>query len=390
MSKSSHQSTNFSISYYQRPVLGGGWLGDIDVAAQNWRHSISVFGGFDTASFDLVDSQNVLDDWVLNGLGRPIIAYDDALVPMWEGFVDSITVNQSGLSVTYGPLTSVANKVFAIYSGVDTSVYPPEIGVRKKTPTFQNLVSQAEWGIWPEILSLAGVTDNNADQLVSMYLQEHDDPETSSQFSFSSGKNSLSIDCIGWYRTLIYPYNYTVNTTATIAISTRIQEILTAQVNTSWISTDYSKITANATTVPRYENDDQLALEQLRGLSAMGDVSNNRHIFGIYEGRKAFYEPASVVKDYEIKINESEYLIVDSGGAAVPSWRVRPGRWVFFSDFMPGLGAPYAELHADPRMLQIESVQFDMRLPQSIQLTGGHTSKYEQRSARLGLRGMES
>lgn len=385
---SSYQSKNFKISYFERLNLGGGHLGDLDIAVQNWRHGISAFGGFDTAAFDLVESQNVMDDWVSNGLGRPIVAYDDALTSMWEGFVNAITVNQAGLSVTIGPLTDIANKVFAIYSGVDTSVYPPEIGVRKQTPVFTNLISQSVWGVWPEILSLAGVTDANADQLVSMYLQEHGNPEVNSQFSFGQKSTSLTLDCVGWYRSLVYPYNFTA-ASSTVGISTRIQQILAAQVN-SWISTDYSQITSNTTAVQNYENDNQLALELIRGYTAMGDGSNNRHLFGIYEDRKAVYGRASTQIDYEIKLSDNNQGIFDPGGALVPPWRVRPGKWVFFSDFMPGLGAPYANLHEDPRMLQIESVQFDVRTPFSIQLAGGHTSKYEQRSARLGLRGMDS
>lgn len=389
MSKpSNYQSKGFTISYFERLPLGGGWLNDIDIAAQNWRHTISSFGGFDTASFDIVDVQSVLDDWVSNGLGRPIIAYDDALVPMWEGFVNSMTLNQAGLSITYGPLTDVANKVFAVYSGVDTSVYPPEIGVRKKTPTFQNLTSQTLWGVWPQILSLAGVSDSNADQLVGMFLTEHGDPETSSNFSFGTKGSSLSVDCIGWYQTLKYPYNFTA-ASGTAALSTRVQDILTAQLN-PWISTDYSQISTNTTAVQQYENDEQPAIEQLRGFAAMGDATYTRYLFGVYEGRKAVYGPASTQVDYEIKLADENQHIFDTGGAVVPPWRVRPGKHVFFSDFMPALGVSFPDLHTDPRVLEIESVEFDIRMPFNIQLTGGHSSKYEQRSARLGLRGMDA
>lgn len=383
------QSHNFSISMFDRLTNGGGWIRDIDVEIQNWRHTISAFGGFDTATFDIVDTQPVIDDWVSNGLGRPIIAYDDSLVSMWEGFIDSIVVNQGGLSVTYGPISDIANQVFAIYSGVDTSVYPPQIGVRKKTPTFSDTTSQSLWGIWPEILSLAGVTDSNSDLLVLMYLKEHGNPETSSNFSFGKGNVSITVNCVGWYKTLVYPYNYTVDSgTATVDISTRIQQILTAQLN-PWISSDYSQISPNTVPVFQYQNDDQLAIEQLRGYAAVGDIDSNRWLLGIYENRRAIYEMGSNKIDYEIKLNSSEQVILDPGGTVIPPWRVRPGKHVFFSDFSPGLGIPdITNLQRDPRILEIEQVQFDIRVPFSAQLTGGHTSMYEQKSARLGLRGM--
>jgi hypothetical protein len=388
LSPSSYQSRNFVISYYNRPALDGEWLGELDISMQNWRHSISAFGGFDTAQFSLVEGQNVMQDWIANGLGRMIVVYDDSLLPIWEGFVNSISVNQAGLSVTHGPMTDIANRIKAIYSGVDTSVYPPIIGVRKQTPTINNLQSQQLWGVWPLILSLAGVTDANADQLVDMYLTEHHHSEVNSSFSFNTADISLTVDCLGWQHTLNYPYNYTV-LSGEIEISTRIQEVLEDHVNPSWLSSDYSRIERNTTLIKRYQNDDRLALEQLRGYTAMGDAANQRWLFGIYENRQAVYGPASNQIDYEIRLTDPRQLILDSAGSIVPAWRVRPGKLVFFSDFLPGLGAPYTDLHQDPRILQIESLQYDLGMPYAVQMTGGHHSKYEARSAKLGLRGTD-
>lgn len=385
---SRYQSRQFTINYGESLAQGGNWISSIDVAAQNYRHTISAFGGFDAATFDLVEKDDVLEDWVSNGLGRTIIVNDDSLMPMWEGFVNQITINQAGLTVVYGPLTDITNKVFGVYSTVDTTKDPPEVGERKNSTTHQDLISQGDWGIWPEILSLAGVTDANAEQLVAMYLVEHKDPETSSNFSFGNNISSITIDCVGWYQTLIYPFNKT-NNTGTIALSTRITQILDAQVNVGYVSPDYSHIATNTTPIKAYENDDQKAVELLRGLTAMGDSNDARYIFGVYEDRKAYYEPASIVIDYEIRLKDENQVILDASGAVVPPWRVRPGRYTFFADYMPSLGSPPIDLHTDRRMLQIEQIQFDVRTPFSVQLTGGHTSKYEQKSARLGLRGID-
>lgn len=385
--KSAYSSQSFTISYYDRLSNTGLWLGDIDISLESWRHTISAFGGFDSASFSISDSKEVMEDWLNNGLFRPVKIHDNNLQLIWEGFINSITLNQAGLSILRGPVTSIANRVYAIYSGVDVSVYPPEIGVRKKTPTFNNTLSQEDWGIWYEILSLAGVTDSNADQLVEMYLSEHAEPEVSSNFSFSRGEISLSIECLGWSHTLNYPVNIT-DDTGLVDISTRIQEIILEQPN-EWISDNFNRISDNTTTVPYYENDDQLALEQIRGLTAMGDTLNNRHIFGVYADRQAVYEQASQEIDYVIELSDPNQLIHNMAGAVIDPWQVRPGKWVFFSDVMSNLGPVAGELHRDPRTLQIEQVQFDTRTPFAISLSGGHTSRYEQRSARLGLRGME-
>lgn len=384
---SAFSSQNFTISYFEPLPRGGSWLGEVDVAVQDWRHTISAFGGFDSASFSLSENQIAVEDWIQNGLFRPIVVYDNFLDPVWEGFVDTITINQAGLSITIGPVTRLANRVYALYSGVDTSVYPPQIGVRKKTPTINSLDSQANWGVWWEILSLAGVTDANADQLVDMYLTEHGHPEISSNFSFSNEEISLSLTCSGWYKTLNYPFNYT-DESGLITISERIEQVLENNPN-DWISDDLSFIAPNSIPIPLYESDDQLAIEHIRGVTAMGDADNNRHIFGIYQDRKPVYEMASQILDYTIELADPDRQILDIGGSVISPWRIRPGKWIFFSDFVPGMGAPKSDFHRDIRMLRIESVQFDMRTPYAVQFTGGVSSKYEQRSARLGLRGTE-
>lgn len=387
--KTKEQSRGFTIDYYQRLNLGGGWLDSLDVKIQNWRHSISAFGGYDTADFDLIENAASIQDWVSNGLGRPIVARDETLTTMWEGFVDSITLTQGGLSVTYGPLTAIANRVYAIYSGVDTSVYPPIIGVRKKTPTINDTVSQSVWGIWPFILSMAGVTDANADRLLDMYMQEHSQPEVSSAFSFGGGDVKVTVQCKGWQHTLKYPFTDT-SASGTIAISTRIKAILLAQLNSGWISTNYSRIQDNTTLVKFYEEDDRPAIEHIRGLTAMGDDSNNRWLFGIYEDRQATYAPVSTKIDYRMNLSDPRSGILDSSDASVPAWRIRPGKWLFFQDFMPGLGSvDTLKMRLDPRMLQIESVQFDIRVPTEVQFNPGTSSKYEAQSAKLGLRGTD-
>lgn len=383
---SQHSSQGFTISYFDRLPKNGTWLGDFDISVLNWRHEISAFGGFDTASFELQDHLSDLEDWIQNGLFRPIVVRDNYLTTIWEGFVDSITINQAGLSVTHGPVTQIANRIFAIYSGVDTSVYPPQIGVRKKTPTVNGTLSQADWGIWPKILSLAGVSDANADQLVSMFLQEHDHPEINSNFSFSGAEVSLTINCQGWMNTLVYPFNFT-SASSTVGLTTRITQVLNANPNSGWISADYTGLASNTTAVPQYENDDQLAKEHLRGLTAMGDASLVRYIFGIYEDRKAHYGPVSDQIDYTLELGDPKRQVFDSSGSLVAPWKIRPGKWVFFSDFIPGLGSPFDDFHEDPRMLRVENVNFDMRTPFAVQFAGGISSQYEQRSARLGLRG---
>ncbi len=121
----------------------------------------------------------------------------------------------------------------------------------------------------------------------------------------------------------------------------------------------------------------------------MGDASLIRYMFGIYEDRKAVYEPVSSQIDYTLQLGDPKKQLFDSGGSLIAPWKIRPGKWIFFSDFIPGLGSPFEEFHRDPRMLRVETVNFDMRTPFAVEFAGGISSAYEQQSARLGLRGTE-
>lgn len=377
-------SAGFTLNIYQPLPQGGAFLTELSISAQDWRHTISAFGGFDVAEFTLVDTLPVLEEWLEQGIGRGITAYDEAGEVMWDGFVDSVSLRVAGLEVTRGPLTEVANRVNVIYSAIDTSTNPPTPGERKQTGTLNDLESWARYGVWPVNVSVAGVTDTNANILRSTYLAERKHPATTSHFIGGSEPPMLRVRCLGWIHTLTYPYNQTASS-GTINLSTKIQNILSAQLNSGWISTDYSRITTNTLGVPSYENNDQTALALIKGLVAMGDVNARRYLFGIYDRRQAVYEPASSTVDYEMRLGDPGQMILDPAGAEVYPWRVRPGRWIFFSDFLPGRAPTPDKFREDPRMLFIESVTF--ALPHGVQLQGGRAETFSQKLAQFGLAG---
>ena len=383
---SQQQSQQFTIGVFQPLPVGGAHLENLSVSAQQYSHTISAFGGFDTASFRLVDTLPVLQDWYEDGLGRVIQSYDDALQPMWEGFINQVTIRQAGLELTRGPLVNVANRLFAIYSSIDTSTTPPTPGIRKTTGTVNHAESQARYGIWPKILSVAGVTDPNAEQLRDTHLAEYAKPETRSSFAPSGEEITLNVECLGFVHALSYPYNQASNS-GTTNLSSKLQAILAADPN-SWISSDMSRIATNALAVGQWENDNHLALGLVKGLTALGDANDNRHLFGIYEERQAVYGPAPTDWEYEIRLSDPRQAIFNRTGGEVPAWAVRPGKWIFFSDFLPGRIADSTDLRDDPRMMFVESLDF--RLPMGLHLVGGKVDQISQKLARFGLAGLSA
>lgn len=380
---SQYQSVRFTISVAQSLVDGGAHLFDLSVEAQSYSHSIMAFGGFDQASFGVAQTVDQLQDWFENGLGRHITTYDDSLTVMWQGFVNEVTIRQAGLELTRGPLVEIANDLRVVYSSIDTSTDPPTPGVRKKTAAAANQESQARWGVWPKVLSIAGATDENALQIRDSHLAEYREPETNSAFSSSESDVSLVVHCLGYYHTLRYPYNNT-KLTGTQEASAKVQTILQANPN-GWISSDMSGIRPNPLPVKAWENDDELAGNLIKGITAMGDADENRWLFGIYEDRRAVYEPAPDIWEYYVQLNDARRTIVNRTGGEVPPWSVRPGKWVFFADFLPGRISDIAQLRDDPRMLFIEGVTYNM--PYGLDLNGGKMSRLNQKLARLGLGG---
>ncbi|MDI9548253.1 MAG: hypothetical protein QM346_11715 [Chloroflexota bacterium] len=377
-------SNRLTVAVSAPPAQGGDRLFEVAEELGDYSHTISAFGGFDAASFTYAAEMPVLEQWFEHGLGRVITVYDENLAVIWQGFVDQVSIRMAGLELTRGPLTQLVNRLQVVYSSIDTTTEPPTVGVRKRTATVDDLASQARWGIWSRVLSIAGATDDNADQVRDLHLHEYREPETSGRFSsMSSGDVSLTVQCKGFIHALNYPYNQTAQGGLTTA-SEKVRAILQADPN-GWINADLSGVEANGIEVSRWENDDNLALGLLRGLAAMGDDSSNRRLFGVYEERRAVYGPTPATWEYEVRLADARRVIRNRAGGEVPPWAVRPGRWMMFIDFLPGHITQDEQLQTDPRMLFIESVVY--RLPMGLEISGGKANRMAALLARLGLGG---
>ena len=375
-------SLGFTIAYSETIPLGGKFLGSFQ-SLESWRHTSQAFGGFDTASFSVVDYQTALEDWFENGIGRHIQAFDQDNSLFWEGFVDQVGLSIGGLQVTRGPLMNIGNFVELDFASFDFGYTPPIPGIKKNTGTAENTDSQERYGIVYKLLSATGVSDANALQLRDTYLSENQEPALTSNFSFSADDFLLTVECKGYMHWLNYPYNNVSPGFTNIAA--KLADVLGDDPN-SIISADYSDITPNAAIVPFWDIDDQVAKDVVKELVAMGDASDRRYVFGVYDGRKAYYAPAPTTIDYTMSLRDTARKVYDIAGNAVHPWRIRPGKWIKYTDFIPGFIAPRDDLRLDPRNLFIESVEFTA--PNSFNLTGGKTTKLEQKMARLGLSGI--
>lgn len=350
-----------------------------------YAHNINAVGGYWSAEIKFSARQDFAEDWYTNGLGRDICVSNLSLAEIWNGFVNEIEVQIGTLTATRGPLIDVSNRVDLVYSTVDTTTDPPVVGMRENTGVSNDTDSQAIYGIIEKILSTGGATQTTAEQIRDTYLEENKDPETSQRITIGeSSEPVVTLKCLGYVHWLEL-YTYTSTTTGTRAYNTRIQDALAADPN-SIFSTDYSGLTANAATVPRYDNDDRTGWQVIKGIISKGDTSYNRYTFGIYQNRKAYYDVVPSNIEYYHKLSDNRQRIERLDGVEIKPWDVLPARWLQISDWLIGRLPPTSDLRSDPRNMFIESVQYTA--PYGLSISGNKINTLPQILGQLGLTGI--
>lgn len=378
--------TGITINVFMPLVMGGAWIRNITTIQSNYSHSISAFGGYDMASFNVDTNVTDLEDWLENGLMRHIVVYDEAQNVMWEGFVNRVSVSYGPLVISRGPALDIANRVKVVYSTVDTSITPPAVGVRTSTAVTNDTTSQTRYGIFQATLSAGGATAANALQIRNTYIAEHRNPSTTTSLSLAESRTvSVNVECLGYQYLLNYIYTNT--STGTSTASAKITAILAANPNASTVPFSVLGLSANSLAVPTYENDDTKAMEIIKGIVALGDSSDNRWLFGIYAGRTASYNIAPSDVSYVQRVTTQEIVTETASGVKVFPWNVLPGKWMFVPDFLIGKPQPSIK-REDPRFIFIESVTYTA--PYGLSIQGGTTDKLPQKLAKFGLAGVSA
>lgn len=380
---SAFSETGLSINVHEPLLAGGRFLFALTEQISSEQHETRALGGYWSAEIAVSVLALDMDDWIENGLGRDIAICDEAAQPVWQGFVNKVTIRFGDLTLVRGPLLDIANKVRVVYSTVDTSTTPPTLGTRTSTTNAQDADSQTKYGVLERVLGAGGATATNADAIRDTYLAENKLPQTTQTLAIGdSGSVAITLSCLGYVHWLT-AYIYTQTSGGTQNASEKVQAVLAADPNAIF-STDYNGLTANTLAVPKYENDDRPAWDIIKAVVATGDTAAARWIFGMYGGRRAKYAPAPTTIDYQYQLSQ-HMLVQEVGGYPIAPWSVLPGKWLFVSDMLTGRGTP-SDLKNDPRALFVESVNFSA--PYGLTINGGKVSTLSQKLARLGLSGI--
>lgn len=353
----------------------------------SYSHQVDLFGGYRSATISLEGSQVAVEDWLENGLARHIQVYNAAGEVIWEGFINKVSLSLGGLQVTRGPVLGIANRVAVTFTRMDYSVTPPLAGGETVTAIANDTDSQALYGTLEARLSGGQVTDGDAYAIRNSYLAERKHPETTQSLALGRGSApAVTLECAG-YVEYLDKFLYRATSTATSNVTAKIQAVLAAQPD-GLISTDYANMDANALTTPTRDEKAETGLAVIKGLVALGDSAYNRYTFGIYAGRRAHYRALTTTiattYDYKMRLADEEIQYA-AGDALVYPWDVLPGRWIFYSDFLPGRGSS-AALRGDPRVQLIESLTYSA--PWGLSLSGGKVDTLSAKLAQLGIAGI--
>lgn len=342
-------------------------------------HRISAFsfqidtdGGYKSATISIVLNPDEIGKFIETALGQHVEIYNRGTIKVWEGYVDSLSVNLGQLSFSRGPLNEIGNRITALYTDFITA--------QPAVTTAQNdTISQERYGIWHKVMSIGSVSSTSADNIRNTFLQESKWPESSHSLSFAGSETVLTLNCLGYEKWITYPYNEATDTTYTAR--EKILEVLSDDPN-GIFSTDYTNIETNTLSVARLDNDYRVAIEVIKDIVSLGgDADNIRRIFGVYNDRVAYLQAIPQEVEYTMKVGDP--VMYDKFGHAIEPWNIRAGKWIKMVDFLPGFNVASTNPREDPRNIFIESVTYTA--PYDFSINGGKTGTVTQQLAKLGL-----
>lgn len=368
---------------------------------------ITSSGGYWSFSMTISDNQGDIEDWIANGLQYNIVVVDESGTIIWEGFVNSLSANISGLSVQKGPLLDIGNRVSATFaredvvgneivttSNLTTVIIPPASPSTTLELKVRN--SQLTYGIFEKIVNAGTVWSNSvAEDIRDTWANERCIPETTKSFALGGNSPpSVTINCLGWIH-FLGNYIYNANDTGVgLNTSTTVGDKIVYVIDGDPLSVAANgdpnglfdaaggDISANAMLCSRWEDQNTVAWGIIKDLVSAGDISGNRYIFGLYANRKIVYKQIPSDLEYTQRLSDPAQDIVTVAGARVFPWNVLPGKWMMFTDFLVGKTQP-SDLREDQRALFIEKVAYST--PWGLQLDGAKVGTIDQKLKQRGL-----
>lgn len=288
---------------------------------ERYTHTISATGGFESAQGTCSGSLEDAAYWLSNGLGAAVYAYSPDMDSIWEGilFTVSATIGRERIELS---LADMANAVRVRYQ--------PDIGAQTSTSFQTDTASIAQYGRKEFVYSGSGMTSTAATALRNTILATRKNPVATRSSEISTGAidgvAKIDLGCIGWYYALDWLTTSSA-TTSTAVTTTQATTLLTSYNSTNnFFDTSTANITASGLSDTQYINDDTTYRAAIERLLNLGNSSNQRLAWGIYEGRTLTIKPWAGATPTVITYQQylSDGYMHTPGGGSVPPWLVRP------------------------------------------------------------------
>jgi len=373
-----------SITIKESPVIGSVDFND-NLEAGDWvrdsyEHEIRSIGGFWRAQFELQPDRlglGYLEEYMENGVGRNVDAYDSNGLLVWQGYIDRLKLELPGVDIVV-TLDNMANRVWVRF--LSTAGGATNRSTKANDTESQNRFGTKEQTLAGNIISVSAAADQAAEANLSQYADPRQS-ETGIRSTIGEREPRLKIFCKGYYHTLNWrTYNQTA-TTGDQNINVQIQDII----NDMGEFIDDTDLVTNTTQVTQYHDDDEFAGDIIQRITNLADSSNNRHIIGVYEDRELRYEQMididSSASDiinikYGFQTKNNVQLIKElATGRIIPPSQIRPNNWLKVED-LSGSKIPLSITPSkDTQNTFVESVIY--REPFTVMIHGYQASQAE-------------
>lgn len=297
----------------------------------NYTHSISATGGFESAAFDFTCDREEGLTWLRRLMCSVIVSGPDAQT-IFEGFISRVTFAIGGQARSVS-LDSMANRARVRFTDF--------LGGAGTTAVASNTASVARFGTKDTALSLNMTTGAAAANYRDVVLARSAWPRMEPQTRISTGQQAggpptVQIECSGWYYAL--DWVVTSNTSQTLtATGTQIGSLIgNYNATNDFLSEELRFIATTGVSAPEYIAPDTTYRAKIEELLSLGTSAPARLAYGVYEGRifraQTWAGATPSVIGYRGRLT-SGHLVNRWGGAAMP-WDVRPDAMLEIVDLL--------------------------------------------------------
>lgn len=341
-----HELTGLSITYSD-PLLAVRNVGSATFKMElvGYSHTKESDWGDVSATIELAVDQVTIQEWFFNGLGRDIKVVDTGGNVVFRGFVNVIETTQGGIVSTTGPLTEVANKVWATYTPkLILANFTTDAG-QTETNFAQDTISQGLYGIWQKVIQAGeAFVDpttgyNQAEDSRDLYLARFKVPQTQADVSPNAQEISLRLYVRGYIdflKAFVYQNRIYAETPPTVlTITDSIKAILNDNPNAAVLSTNQAFIGANPGLAPSNSNNYEVAFSAIENLLKTGDTTAGQWVFYLDADLKPHYELLPTTVEYRYRLTNQRQLVerlVDA--VEVFPWQVQAGKYIVLTDWL--------------------------------------------------------